>query len=93
MRFLKKDIFKGKIKKEYFSYILVYMIFFVLLFVGVGALCVYASICGMTTNSYGERLLIASFGVIAFVLAGVYATRKPALPCWHAPSRCIPTTW
>lgn len=48
------------------------MIFFVLLFVGVGALCVYASICGMTTNSYGERLLIASFGVIAFVLACVY---------------------
>ena len=69
---MKKDIFHGKIKKEYFSYILVYMIFFVLLFVGVGALCVYASICGMTTNSYGERLLIASFGVIAFVLAGVY---------------------
>ena len=69
---MKKDIFHGKIKKEYFSNILVYMIFFVLLFVGVGALCVYASICGMTTNSYGERLLIASFGVIAFVLAGVY---------------------
>ena len=69
---MKKDIFHGKIKKEYFSYILVYMIFFVLLFVGVGALCVYASICGMTTNSYGERLLIASFGGIAFVLAGVY---------------------
>lgn len=69
---MKKDIFHGKIKKEYFSYIFVYMIFFVLLFVGVGALCVYASICGMTTNTYGERLLIASFGVIAFVLAGVY---------------------
>ena len=69
---MKKDIFHGKIKKEYFSYILVYMIFFVLLFVGAGALCVYASICGMTTNTYGERLLIASFGVIAFVLAGVY---------------------
>lgn len=68
----KKDIFNGKIKKEYFSYILVYMIFFVLLFVGVGALCVYASICGMTTNTYGERLLVASFGVITFVLAGVY---------------------
>lgn len=69
---MKKDIFKGKIKKEYFSYILVYMIFFVLLFVGVGALCVYASICEMTTNTYGERLSIASFGVISFVLGGVY---------------------
>ena len=69
---MKKDIFNEKIKKEYFSYILGYMIFFVLLFIAIGALCIYASICGMTTNTYGERLLIASFGVIAFVLAGVY---------------------
>jgi hypothetical protein len=69
---LKKDIFHGKIKQEYFSYILGYMIFFVLLFIAIGALCIYASICGMTTNSSGERLLIASFGGIAFVLAGVY---------------------
>ena len=69
---MKKDIFHGKIKQEYFSYILGYMIFFVLLFIAIGALCIYASICGMTTNSSGERLLIASFGVIAFVLAGVY---------------------
>ena len=69
---LKKDIFHGKIKQEYFSYILGYMIFFVLLFIAIGALCIYASIWGMTTNSSGERLLIASFGVIAFVLAGVY---------------------
>ena len=69
---MKKDIFKGKIKKEYFSYILGYMIFFVLLFIAIGALCIYASIWGMTTNSSGERLLIASFGVIAFVLASVY---------------------
>ena len=69
---MKKDIFHGKIKQEYFSYILGYMIFFVLLFIAIGALCIYASICGMTTNSSGERLLIASFGVIAFVLASVY---------------------
>ena len=69
---MKKDIFHGKIKQEYFSYILGYMIFFVLLFIAIGALCIYASICGMTTNSSGERLLIASFGMIAFVLAGVY---------------------
>ena len=69
---MKKDIFHGKIKQEYFSYILGYMIFFVLLFIAIGALCIYASICGMTTNSSGERLLIASFGGIAFVLAGVY---------------------
>lgn len=48
------------------------MIFFVLLFVAVGALCIYASIWEMTTNSWGERLLIAFFGVIAFVLAIVY---------------------
>ena len=69
---MKKDIFNGKIKKEYFSYILGYMIFFVLLFIAGGAWCIYASRCGMTTNSSGERLLIASFGMIAFVLAGVY---------------------
>lgn len=69
---MKKDIFHGKIKQEYFSYILGYMIFFVLLFIAIGALCIYSSIWGMTTNSSGERLLIASFGVIAFVLASVY---------------------
>lgn len=69
---MKKDIFHGKIKEEYFSYILGYMIFFVLLFIAIGALCIYASIWGMTTNSSGERLLIASFGVIAFVLASLY---------------------
>ena len=68
----KKDIFNGKIKKEYFSYILGYMIFFVLLFIGMGILCVYASIWGMTSNTSGERLLIASFGGSAFILAGVY---------------------
>ena len=48
------------------------MIFFSVLFIAVGVLCVYASIFGMTTNTSGERLLIASFGVISFVLAGVY---------------------
>ena len=69
---MKKDIFHGKIKQEYFSYILGYMIFFVLLFIAIGALCIYASVWGMTTNSSGERLLIAFFGVIVFVLAGVY---------------------
>ena len=69
---MKKDIFHGKIKQEYFSYILGYMIFFVLLFIAVGALCIYASIWGMKTNNSGERLLIAYFGMIAFVLAGVY---------------------
>lgn len=69
---MKKDIFHGKIKQEYFSYILGYMIFFVLLFIAVGALCIYASIWGMKTNNSGERFLIASFGMIAFVLAGVY---------------------
>ena len=68
----KKDIFNGKIKKEYFPYILVYMIFFVLLFVGAGSLCIYASVWGMTSNTSGERLLIAAFGGIAFALAGIY---------------------
>ena len=70
---MKKDIFNGKIKKEYFSYILAYMIFFIVLFMGIGALCIYASIWGMTTKTSGERLLITSFGVIAFLLVGVYA--------------------
>ena len=69
---MKKDIFHGKIKQEYFSYILVYMIFFVLLFVGIGVLCICVAVWDMTSNTWDERFLIASFGVIAFVLAGVY---------------------
>lgn len=69
---MKKDIFNGKIKKEYFSYVLGCMIFLVLLQVGVGVLCIYASIHGMVTNTLGERIFIASFGVIAFILAGAY---------------------
>ena len=69
---MKKDIFNGKIKKEYFSYILGYMLFFVLLFVGIGILCICASIWGMTTNTSGERLLIVAFGGISFILAFVY---------------------
>ena len=69
---MKKDIFNGKIKKEYFSYILGYMIFFALLFVVVAALCIYASIWGMTCNTSGERFLMATFGVILFLLGGGY---------------------
>ena len=69
---MKRDIFHGKIRKEYYSYILVYMIFFLLLLVGVGALCVCAAIWGMKSNSMEERLLVAAFGAIALVLAAVY---------------------
>ena len=66
---MKKDIFNGKIKREYFFYILVYMIFFVLLFVGIGVLCICAAIWGMTPNPMGERVLIGGIGVIFFMLA------------------------
>lgn len=69
---MKRDIFHGKIKKEYFSYILVYMIFFLLLLVGVCVLCVCAAIWGMKSNSMEERLLIAGFGTVTLVLAAVY---------------------
>lgn len=69
---MKRDIFHGKIKKEYFSYILVYMIFFLLLLVAVGVLCVCAAIWGMKSDPMGERLLVAAFGAIALVLASVY---------------------
>lgn len=69
---MKKDIFNGKIKKEYFSYILTYMIFFVALFIGAGILCMYAFLWGMIGNSFEERLLIAIFGAISFILAVVY---------------------
>ncbi len=68
----KKDIFNGKIKKEYFSYILGYMIFFIVMFVGIGVLCIYASIWGAASNPLGERVLIAAFGVIAFMFAFIY---------------------
>lgn len=64
----KKDIFNGKIKKEYFSYILGYMIFFALLFVIGGALCIYAFVWGTS----GERVLITMFGVVGLLLGGGY---------------------
>lgn len=69
---MKKDIFNGKVKKEYFSYILIYMIFFVLLFVGIGGLCIYASIYEMTVNTPAERIWIVALGGIFFVLAVAY---------------------
>ncbi len=69
---MKKDIFKGKIKKEYFSYILGCMIFFILLFAVGGALCIYAFVLEGSFNVSGERLLLAIFGVVAFVLGGGY---------------------
>ena len=69
---LKRDIFHGKIKREYFSYILGYMIFFMLLFVVGGALCIYAFVLEGSFNVSGERLLLAMFGVVAFVLGGGY---------------------
>ena len=69
---MKKDIFKGKIKKEYFSYILGYMIFFMLLFTVGGALCIYAFVLEGSFNVSGERLLLATFGVVVFVLGGGY---------------------
>ena len=69
---MEKDIFHGKIKKEYFSYILGCMIFFMLLFVVGGALCIYAFVLEGSFNVSGERLLLAIFGVVAFVLGGGY---------------------
>lgn len=68
----KNDIFNGKVKKEYYSYILGYMIFFFLLFVALGVLFIYGCVCCMTTNTLGERLLIAALGGIAFLIAIVY---------------------
>ena len=69
---MKKNIFNGKIKKEYFSYILGCMIFFMLLFVVGGALCIYAFISEGSFHVSGWRLLLAAFGVPLFVLGGGY---------------------
>ena len=69
---MKKDIFNGKIKKEYFSYILGCMIFFMLLFVVGGALCIYAFILEGSFHVSGWRLLLATFGVALLVLGGWY---------------------
>ena len=69
---MKKDIFNGKIKKEYHSYILGYMIFFALLFVVGGALCVYAFVSEGSFNVSGERALLVVFGGVSFVLGGGY---------------------
>ena len=69
---MKKDIFRGKIKKEFVSYIFGCMIFTALFFAGIGVLCLCTSVWGMAPNSCGERLLVASFGVIFIALAVVY---------------------
>ena len=69
---MKKDIFKGKIKKEYYSYILVYIIFFLLLFVVGVALCIYAFVLEGSFNVSGERALLVVFGVGLLALGGGY---------------------
>ena len=69
---LKKDIFKGKIKKEYYSYILGYIIFFLLLFVVGVSLCIYAFVLEGSFNVSGERALLVVFGVALFALGGGY---------------------
>lgn len=69
---MKKDIFKGKIKKEYYSYILGYIIFFLLLFVVGVSLCIYAFVLEGSFNVSGERALLVVFGVVLFALGGGY---------------------
>jgi len=69
---LKKDIFNGKIKKEYYSYILGYIIFFLLLFVVGVSLCIYAFVLEGSFNVSGERALLVVFGVVLFALGGGY---------------------
>ena len=69
---MKKDIFHGKIKKEYFSYILVYMIFITLLIAAIGLLFIYAVIWEMEPNSMGERIVIGAIGISIFLLAPVF---------------------
>ena len=69
---MKEDIFKGKIKKEYYSYILVYIIFFLLLFVVGVALCIYAFVLEGSFNVSGERALLVVFGVGLLALGGGY---------------------
>ena len=69
---MKKDIFNGKIKKEYYSYILGYIIFFLLLFVVGVSLCIYAFVLEGSFNVSGERALLVVFGVALFALGGGY---------------------
>ena len=69
---LKKDIFNGKIKKEYYSYILGCMFFFMLLFVVGGALCIFAFVSEGSFNVSGERVLFVVFGVAFLALGGGY---------------------
>lgn len=69
---MKKDIFNGKIKKEYFSYILGYMIFFMLLFVVGAALCICAFLLEGSFNVSGERVFMVTLGAGLFVLGGGY---------------------
>lgn len=48
------------------------MIFFLLLFVVGGALCIYVLVSEGSFNVSGERFLLATFGVISFILGGGY---------------------
>ena len=69
---MKKDIFHGKIKKEYYSYILVYIIFFLLLFVVGVSVCIYAFVLEGSFNVSGERASLVVLGVGLFALGGGY---------------------
>lgn len=73
----KKDIFHGKVKKEYYSYILGYMIFFALLFVVGMALCLYAYVLEQQSKAFEMRFLFAVFGVFGLIVGGGYV--PPAL--------------
>lgn len=68
----KKDIFNGKIKEEYFSYILVYMIFFVVLFLGVGIFVICGTVWGAAANPLHERILLIAVGAVICLLSPVY---------------------
>ena len=67
---MKKDIFNGKIKKEYFSYILGSMFFFALLFVIGVALCICPFVLEGSFHVSGDRVLLVIFGVVALILGG-----------------------
>ena len=67
----KKDIFNGKIKKEYFSYILIYMIFIALLMLVVGGMVLYV---GLWANAGPMPAIIFMrvLGVIIIALGIAY---------------------
>ncbi|MBQ7968431.1 MAG: hypothetical protein IJ292_01230 [Clostridia bacterium] len=68
---LKKDLFNGKIKREYVSYIWTTIIIVALVFFGCGGLFLYISLLGNTNSN--TSLLLLVFGIVSYLFGAWYS--------------------